>query len=168
MKPESIKHAMYYGLLLGVVFIANFALSLSGNAVLQALQWLVMCAIPWLVYAVARKCRDELNGGVMSYGQALWYGIQLFFYASLVSSAFKYFYFRFINPEFLKNLFNQTMTLMEQLKMPVTDELYEATKSLMTPIDMALQYIWVNVMIGFFVSLVVAFFVRKNKSIFEK
>ena len=72
-----------------------------------------------------------------------------------------------MDTDFLRNLFNQTMSMMEQISFPITDELIESIKQMLTPIGMAMQYHWANAMVGIVVSLVVAFFVRKEKSIVE-
>ena len=67
----------------------------------------------------------------------------------------------------MKNLFNQTMQLMKQMSVPITDEMIAVTKQMLTPMGMAMQYIWINVMVGIIVAIVLAFFIRKEKSIFE-
>ncbi|MBR5470001.1 MAG: DUF4199 domain-containing protein [Paludibacteraceae bacterium] len=167
MKQDTIKHAMYYGLLLGVVFVLNFFLSQATNIWLKFIQMLYTFSIPFVVFCFAKKCREDVCGGTMSYGQSFLYVVQLFFYASIISSAFKYVYFRFLNPDFLKKLFNQTMQLMEQMSVPITDEMIAVTKQMLTPMGMAMQYIWINVMVGIVVSIVLAFFIRKEKSVFE-
>jgi len=158
---------MYYGLLLGIVFILNFFFSQTINVWLSVVRLLFVFSIPYLVFFFAKKCREDVCNGVMTYGQVFSYGVQLFFYASMISSAFKFFYFRFVDTDFLRNLFNQTLSMMEQLSFPITDELIESIKQMLTPIGMAMQYLWVNVMVGIVVSFVVAFFVRKEKSIVE-
>ena len=166
MKQDTIKHAMYYGLLLGVVFVLNFFLSQATNIWLKFIQMLYTFSIPFVVFCFAKKCREDVCGGTMSYGQSFSYVVQLFFYASIISSAFKYVYFRFLNPD-LRKLFNQTMQLMEQMSVPITDEMIAVTKQMLTPMGMAMQYIWINVMVGIVVSIVLAFFIRKEKSVFE-
>ncbi len=166
MKSDAIKHSMYYGLILGATFILNFFLSQASGILWKIVQMFVVFSIPFLVFYITKNFRDEVNEGVMGYGAAFFYGVQLFFYASMVSSAFKYLYFRFIDPKFLKELFAQMMSLMEQMSFPVTDEIVDAMKQLFTPIGMSMQYMWLDVTVGVFVSLIVAIFVRKGKSVF--
>ncbi|MBQ7389136.1 MAG: DUF4199 domain-containing protein [Paludibacteraceae bacterium] len=166
MKSDAIKHSMYYGLILGATFILNFFLSQASGILWKIVQMFVVFSIPFLVFYITKNCRDEVNEGVMGYGAAFMYGVQLFFYASMVSSAFKYLYFKFIDPKFLKEMSAQMMSLMEQMSFPVTDEVADAMKQLFTPIGMSMQYMWLNVTIGVFVSLIVAIFVRKGKSVF--
>ena len=104
MKSDAIKHSMYYGLILGATFILNFFLSQASGILWKIVQMFVVFSIPFLVFYITKNCRDEVNEGVMGYGAAFMYGVQLFFYASMVSSAFKYLYFKFIDPKFLKEM----------------------------------------------------------------
>ncbi len=164
MKPMALKHAMYFGLILGLVFSLNFFLSTINGVIANTLSWVIILLIPIATYRLTADCRDRVCEGEMSYGTALWYGIQLFFYASLVSAAFKLIYFKILNPDFLPNQLEQTLRLMEQLQMPLTDVQINEVKSVLTPFNMALNYVWLNVLAGLLVSLITGIFAKKNKS----
>lgn len=167
MKPEALKHAMYFGLLLGVIFSVNFFLSTLTGVLFTSLQWVVTLSIPYIVYRLTVDCRNRVCGGAVSYGVALWYGIQLFFYAALISAVFKFIYFKFLNPEFLPNMLGETMRLLDELKIS-SDTFDEAQmRELMTPLYMSMQYIWLDVFLGLLVSLVTAIFAKKDKSLFD-
>lgn len=167
MKPEALKHAMYFGLMLGLVFALNFFLSTLNNGWFSALQWVITLAIPYLVYRLTVDCRNRVVGGSMSYGMALWYGIQLFFYAAIISAVFKFIYFKFINPEFLPNMLNESLKVLDELKMSSATVGEEQLRQLLTPLYVSMQYIWMDVLVGVFVSLVTAAFAKKDKSIFD-
>lgn len=167
MKPDSLKHAMYFGLLLGLVFSLNFFLSTLNNGWFTALQWLVTLAIPYLVYRLTVDCRERVHGGAMSYGVALWYGIQLFFYASLISALFKLVYFKFLNPDYLPNVLNESLRILDELNLSSGKEVEDQVRQLFTPLNVAMQYIWMNVFLGLLVSLITAAFAKKAKSMFD-
>ena len=167
MKPEALKHSMYFGLMLGIIFSLNFFLSTLNSVVFSALQWVVTLSIPYVVYRLTIDCRDRVNGGVMSYGLALWYGIQLFFYAAMISSVFKFMYFKFMNPDFLPNMLNESLKVLDQLDMPLNMVNEEQMRQILTPLYVSIQYIWMDVLLGVFVSLVTAAFAKKDKSIFD-
>ena len=96
-----------------------------------------------------------------------WYGIQLFFYAALISAVFKFIYFKFMNPEFLPNMLGETLRLLDELKIS-SDTFDEAQmREVMTPVYMSMQYIWLDVFLGLLVSLVTAIFAKKDKSLFD-
>lgn len=166
MKPDALKHAMYYGLILGLIFCLNFFLSTLKGTAFSILQSLVTCAIPFVCYWLTIDCRRRVCNDTMSYGMALWYGIQLFFYASIIAAAFKFAYFKFINPEFLPNLINESLKLMEEMHLPGVSTSANQIEEVLTPLNFALQYIWIDVFIGIFVSFVTAAFAKKDKSLF--
>ena len=167
MKPEALKHAMYFGLMLGLVFALNFFLSTLNNGWFTALQWVVTLAIPYLVYRLTVDCRDRVSGGAISYGAALWYGTQLFFYAALISAVFKFIYFKFLNPEYLPNMINESLKILDELNMLSGELTEEQVRQLLTPLYVTMQYIWMDVIMGVLVSLVTAAFAKKDKSIFD-
>jgi len=161
MKPDALKHAMYYGLFLGVIFSLNFFLTTFKSVPLSILNSLVTCAIPFISYWLTVDCRKKVCEDVMTYGAALWYGIQLFFYASLISTAFKFIYFSFINPDFLKGLIHESLRLLDEMNLK-SFATAEQMQELLTPMNLSLQYIWINVLIGIFVSFITAAFAKKS------
>ena len=167
MKPEALKHAMYFGLMLGVVFALNFFFSTLHNGWFVLLMLFVTFTIPYLVYRLTVDCRDRVSGGVISYGAALWYGTQLFFYAALISAVFKFIYFKFLNPDYLPNMINESLKILDELNMLSGELTEEQVRQLLTPLYVTMQYIWMDVIMGVLVSLVTAAFAKKDKSIFD-
>lgn len=167
MKPEALKHAMYFGLILGVIFSLNFFLSTLVGVWFTSLQWVVTLSIPYIVYRLTVDCRERVCDGAISYGVALWYGIQLFFYAALISAVFKFIYFKFLNPEYLSNMLGETLRLLDELKVSSDTFNEEQMRELMTPLYMSMQYVWLDVFLGLLVSLVTAIFAKKEKSLFD-
>ena len=167
MKPEALKHAMYFGLMLGLVFALNFFFSTLHNGWFVLLMLFVTFTIPYLVYRLTVDCRDRVSGGAISYGAALWYGTQLFFYAALISAVFKFIYFKFLNPEYLPNMINESLKILDELNMLSGELTEEQVRQLLTPLYVTMQYIWMDVIMGVFVSLVTAAFAKKDKSIFD-
>lgn len=159
------RHAMTWGLLLGLVFSTNFYFSSQNSLIASVLSWVLIVAIPMLVYRFTKDCNVRIHNGSMKFSAALWYGFMLFFYASIVSAAFKMFYFKVLAPDFLQNLTEQTTALMQQLDMPISEAEMKEVKHQLTPIQMSISFVWVDVVVGFFVSLVTAAIVaKKNKA----
>lgn len=167
MKPDALKHAMYYGLILGLIFCLNFFLSTLKGATYSLLQMLITCAIPFVCYWLTVDCRKRVCNDVMTYGGALWYGIQLFFYASLISAAFKYIYFQFINTDFLPNLIDESLNLMDELNLSSGAD-SKQIRTLLSPLNFSIQYIWINVFLGILVSCVTAAFAKKDATPFDE
>ncbi|MGN0186738.1 MAG: DUF4199 domain-containing protein [Paludibacteraceae bacterium] len=157
-----LKHAMYFGLLFGLLFSLNFYLSTLDAVIPNALSWVLVLLMPYVAYRLAVDCRERVCDGTMSYGMALWYGVQLFFYAALVAAVFKLVYFNYINPDFLPNQIDQALKLMEQMQIPFGTTDVDELKKVITPVNMSLNYIWLDVMAGVCVSLLTAVFVKRE------
>ena len=108
MKPMILKHAMYFGLLFGLRFSLNFYFSTIEAVIPNVLSWVLVLLMPYVAYRLAVDCRERVCDGVISYGTALWYGIQLFFYAALVAAVFKLIYFNYISQKTLSSCYSCT------------------------------------------------------------
>ncbi len=164
MRPTALRHAMYFGLMLGLLFCINFFLSTRSSAFCSVASWTLMVLIPYIAYRLTLDCRERVCGGRMSYGEAFLYGMQLFFYAALVGAAFRLLYFKYFDPDFLPRTIDESLCLMEQLNMPLGEVETSNLKQMMSPVNMSLNYIWLDVLVGTLVSLVVAAFARKKGS----
>ena len=121
----------------------------------------LLLRVLYRLYLLLTVDAEKVCEDVMTYGAALWYGIQLFFYASLISAAFKFIYFSFINPDFLKGLIHESLRLLDEMNLK-SFATAEQMQELLTPMNLSLQYIWINVLIGIFVSFITAAFAKKS------
>lgn len=166
---------MQNGLILGIIFSANFLLNVSEIGLLGILTLFIPFLILWMTYRYLVKYRDTDCNGAISYTHGLLYTILLFFFASLISAVVKFVYFRFINTEILKEEFNKSMENYERMaemmqgRFPMDmDRAYESMEILSDPLNYTLLMIWANVFIAFFIGLILARIVKKEKSIFDK
>ena len=167
MQGNIFTSAMRGGLALGVLFSVNFLLSVPQNTITGLLTYAVMAVIVAATYRLAARFRDQECGGYIGYGKAFAFILASFFYAALISSLVKFIYFQFINPDYLGNLYNQSMLTLEKMGLSAADGVEESVEALLQPASFALQYIWVNLLAGCFVGLITAAFIKKEKSIFE-
>lgn len=63
-------------------------------------------------------------------------------------------------------MYEETLKVMKTFKFTVNDAMIEQTKSMLKPATYTLVYIWTNVLMGLIVGLVMAAFIKKEKSIF--
>jgi hypothetical protein len=168
MQPTIMKSAMQNGLIMGVIFSINFLLSASKILPLVVITYAIAVTIVFLIYRYTIRFRDLECNGEISYGRAFSYIILLFFYAALISTAVKYIFFRFINPGFLDTMFQDTMKMMQVMKMSMNNAEIDQTQKMFTPLSFSMLYIWSNVIMGVIVGLIMAVFVKKDKSIFEE
>ena len=162
MQPSIMKSARLNGLIMGLLFSINFLLSISKITVLMVFSYFVMSLILVGIYRMAIRFRDVENAGVITFGRVYSFIVLTFFFAALISSAVKYIYFQFINPQYLETLLQESMKVMEALKFPFDKANMEQMQDIMKPATFSLQYIWMNVILGSIVGLVMAPFISKK------
>ncbi len=158
---------MINGLIMGGIFTFNFLLSLPKSSILALLSMAITCVIVVLMYRMAVKFRDNECEGTITYGKSLSYIFSTFFFGSLIVAIVKFFYVQFVNREFLDNLLQESFKVIESLKIPVNEEMYTDLEKMMSPIGFAAQTIWTILLYGLILGLILSFFVKKEKSIFE-
>jgi len=165
MEANVFKSAMRSGLILGVLFSVNFLLS---NIVASFLTWIMAVIIVIATLRLSNEYRDKELEGFIGYGKSLGFILLSFFYASLISAFVKIIYLQFINPDFLVNLYHETMLLMEQIGFPITNEFEASMKNVLKPVPYSLFTILGNMFYGLILGLIMAAFVKKEKSVFEE
>lgn len=167
MKSEGLKHVMQKGLILGFIFTLNFILSsVLGNVFFSFLSLCLSVGIIYITVLFVKNYRDSFFNGVIKYFQAVYYVMLLYFFAALISSAFKYIYFQYINTEYLSLLLEQTFKIADIYKITISDVDKEAMQIVLTPASFSLQYVWINSFFGIIVGLIVGVFVKKNNTTF--
>ncbi len=164
---------MQNGLILGIIFSANFIFSVSNIGILALLSFLIPVVVLVMTYKYIIKYRETDCGGAISYSHGLFYTILLFFFAALISAVVKFVYFRFINPEFLVESLNQSLLAAESFidmmdgKLQDTEKVYESIEAMNDSLNYTMMFTWMNVVLGFFVGLIMAGIAKKDKSIFD-
>ena len=161
MGMNTNRHAMNFGAIMGLVFSINFLITTVKS--LAFLQYGFVVVIIYLAYRFAVHCRENVMDGAMSYGTALWYVMQLFMYGAMISAMVRYVFYTYIKPDFLENQLNETMQALQGTPMAevITGDVYQQTVELMTPLNMALQSIWVNLILGLLLGVILAGVVRR-------
>ncbi len=162
MGAQMNRHAMNFGAIMGLLFSVNFLVTTIKS--LAFCQYIFVVIIVYAVYRFAIHCRENVMEGSISYGSALWYVMQLFMYGSLISAMVRYVFYQFIKPDFLQNQLNETMQVLQNTSMAdmISGEVYEQTIEMLTPLNMSLQAIWLNLILGLLLGLIVAAIVRKQ------
>lgn len=167
MQSNMTSSAMRSGLILGVLFSANFFISVSGIPALGLLSYLLVGLIVFYTYRFTVHFRDTELEGAISFARAFLYVLLMCLFASVISSFAKYFYLKFSKSTFLEDMYNQNITTLEQI-MPaaVTDEMYDAVEMLTNPQGYTMMTAWTNMILALIIALIIAGIVKKDKSPF--
>lgn len=153
------------GALVGGLWILSFA-CLIGEFHAPALGLAAMVAgMSSIVFATMRlrRFRDHVLDGRISFRRAFGYSLLTYGYAALLMAAAQYVYFQFIDDGFLISRYNE-MAVNPDFKTAMgiygmkPEELKQAIDAIasLRPIDIALQFLTVNIMLGVIISLPVA------------
>lgn len=174
MQPNIFTITMRNGLLLGILFSVNFLLGTSKNLALVMLTYLVLALIIYLSYRTAKSYREHHLGGYMRFWQGFNFIVMSFFFAGIISAIFKMIYTRYLNPDFLPALFEQSMqqmetnrALFESFNITMDEAYIDQVERQFKPTAYALQSIWINVFFGVILGLLLSGFVQKKKGLFD-
>lgn len=166
---------MFNGLIMGILFSANFLFSATSSVFTQLLSYVVMSAIIVLMYRMARKFRDQEMGGFIKYWQVFNFVVLTFLFAAIISAVFKMIYTQFIDRDFLSRIFEESMRQMEQnrslferFNVNMDDSYYEQLERQLRPASYAMQTIWVNILAGSILGLIIGGIVMRKRSIFDE
>ena len=167
MGADMNRHAMNYGAVMGLLFSLNFLVTTVKS--IAFLQYLFIVVIIYCAYRFVVHCRENVMDGVISYGSALWYNMQLFMYGAMISAMVRYVFYAYIKPDFLQNQLNETIMALQNTPMAdvISGEVYQQTVEMMTPLNMALQAIWLNLMLGLLLGLILAAIVKRSANPFS-
>ena len=124
-----------------------------------------------LVFAALRlrKFRDNVLEGVISFRRALVYSMLTYFYAALLMAAAQFVYFQFIDQGFLLSQYDavtQTQEFKDMLNVygirPDEMKLAMDNIAALRPIDIALQFLSTNIILGLAVSLPIAVMLKSK------
>ena len=169
-------YARIDGAIIGAMWIASF-FCFIGEFQLQVLN--IVAIVLGLTsvfagYTRLRKFRDEVLGGSITFSCATLYTILIFFYASLLMAVAQYVYFQFIDQGYLMNQYISTLSQPEYAK--VVKEVYgmdakqiitllQTTISTLRPIEIAFQFLTLNIILGIFLSIPIGALARRIKNI---
>lgn len=126
--------------------------------------WAGSLALPVLVYRMLRRSQMQ-SDGALSFAEVWAEGIATFLLGSLVPALLAYVMLRFVAPTFLGDVFTQAVDMLRQQGTARAAEMADVMaaamkKQMPTPLDVASQIISFNIIVGTFLSLVLAVIVK--------
>lgn len=151
---------------LAVLWIISFACIILGMKVpfLGTLGTTFAFLSPFFVYRRIQSFRDHVREGVLKYWDGYVYSMSMFFYAALLLAVVQYAYFAFMDKgAFFSTSLEQARQILIAGNYPEKEinAAIEEYRS-MRPIDWALYFMSMNIIIGGIVSIFIAIFTRKK------
>ena len=169
-KSLRIKVSMNHGLVIGLILIVFAFLitqvSTGTNSLLQLVHW---AAIIGAVYYSIKIWRDSYCDGYISYREALGFGFRTMFFASIIYGFYSMIYMNWINPEVLEEAMSATEEAYYLLGFSddKIEQSMELVRKMQTPGWQVFTTVVGTTVTGIIISLIVAFFVKKEKDPFQ-
>lgn len=168
MQSTLTKSAMINGLVIGLFLSLKFLLSTQESTLLVSLGLVISVLIIFILFRNAIKFRDVEFDGIISYGKAFSYILQVYFYGSIISSLVMFIYTSYFDQVYLEMYLDKVMKFYHDINYQIDDRNYKIMESIFKPAPFALTNIFSSIFAGAFWGLILAAFVKKEKNIFEQ
>lgn len=164
-KSFLLRGAMNYGFVMGIYWVIKYVFFILGfsHPTANIVYWSLSCLVPYIAYKMTRRYRENI-GGKLGFFHAWQFGVLLYFFAAILVSLEHYLFYRFVAPP---DLLMRTVSDMEEAlkESGASQTLLDAIKEIhVTPIQMAIQGIFNNVLYGIILSIPVALLARGESS----
>jgi hypothetical protein len=166
MDQNSNKSAMQNGLIVGAMIAVKFLITALKIPVLSSFSVFLSIGIIVFLYIATKKFRDAQTDQSMTYNQAFGYIFRVYIYGSVIGSLVMLFY-ALLNADFLGVMLNDTLMIYEKMNINIDDKTYDILNAVFKPAPYALFNIFGSALVAAFWSLILALFLKKEKSIFE-
>ncbi len=165
------KKTMKYGTLLGLVLVIySLVLWMAGHALTQSLSYVSYLFLIVGLYLGIKTFRDNDSGGFISYSRALGVGTTIGLFAGILTGAYTFVLFKFLDPALLDQMRLLAEEAMYQSGIPEAqiEAASQMQKKFMQPGILAITTVFGNFLSAFVISLIVSIFVKKEASPFEQ
>ncbi|MDR3651688.1 MAG: DUF4199 domain-containing protein [Paludibacter sp.] len=165
---QNIKNsARLNGLIVGVMLSLKFVLSAQKYDVLASFSLFISILIVFVLYRMSARFRDTKCEGTISYKHAFSYIFQVYVYGSIISSFVILLYTSFVDTNYLGSMLDVILKLYEKINMRFDDKTYKVFETMYKPAPFAILNIISSLFVGAFWGLILAAFLKKEKSVFE-
>ncbi len=167
-QPNSVsKAAMTYGLYLGIALVLNTVIFyVVGKPFAEVSGYLsyaiIIGGIGWAMKSYSQANPEE----GMPYNRALGLGTLQSLFASIILGFFTYILYKFIDPTLVDKLmaFTEETLLSRGMSEDQVESMVNMSKTMMTPMLMAISQLFSLTLMGFIFSLILALIFKKNPS----
>lgn len=179
-QPAMINYAMNFGVVMGAYNIVKFCLfPLSLHSTMAALLFLgLTLVVPFLVFQLAKRYRDQYCGGQIDFTRALTFSVLTMAFGALLASVAHYVYFAFIGGGAMVGALAQSIEQLQSVDLSTLEEvdadavaqygqyveaMQQTAQQLqaMSPIEMTMGMLSNNFSWSLILSLPIALFVKK-------
>lgn len=163
-----LSEAMNYALPLGLFWVFKYLFAIGGDYydIFKYINQILSIGTPIVFYVLLSRYRDVTMGGKVMYGQCILFSLLLFVFASIPETAIMSLHLLVIKPEIVAELNRVAFDMMDKMKM-INSPGYAEIKSFLSAyggIYYTMSNVIGNIIIGFFLSLIIGYFVSKSST----
>ena len=166
MQEKLSKSALLNFHFIGLLLSVKFLFSAQKFSILAFLALVASIYIIFEMYRIAIRFREIECDGYISYSKAFYYLFLIYIFGALVSSLVILIYTQFINKDFLDLSLSTLMKMYESMKIHIDNQTYTLIEKIFKPLPYSLFNLFVSLITATFWSLILATFVKKEKTIF--
>ena len=165
------RYAMQFGAYMGAFWIAKFMLfplGLTSPLLLLLFMACTLC-VPFISYYFLMKFRDGVCGGCISFSKAWIFNEFVYLYAAILTALGHYVYFQFVDNGYILNTYESVVSEFAKADIAGTEAYVQQIETALEvmrsfkPIEIAMQLMSNNVMVGGLLGVPLALFaMRKN------
>jgi hypothetical protein len=167
----SWKHAMTYGLYLGVVLIVLSLIYYLLDVFTESWTGYISYIILLIGILFSQiKYRDDHLCGYITFGQSFSTGFLTGLFAAILTAIFSYFFMSYLGEDFIETLLEKTMTELESnpnLTDEQIDQTMNMTRKFMTPGIMTAFSFFGSAIVALILSLIAAIFTKRADNSLE-
>ena len=166
-QTTTARTALKWGLITGIALVVYSIILYTLNQTTNGALSLIIYGILIGGLIVGMREYRTTNGGYMTYGEGMSLGALLSAVAGLLSSAFTVFYTQVIDPGFQERLVGQVRDQMEEQGKLSDEQIDQAIEWMQKFQSPGLQFmfgLFGTILIGVVLSLIIAAFIRRNKT----
>lgn len=171
-QTSKTKFALNYGAMVGLIVMAltliTYVFEMYEASWMTYLSYVVLIAG---IYISTKKFRDEAQGGFITYGKALGFGVLIALFSAIILAFINYIYLGFIDDSFLQ----YSIDKMEQgfyEAGTMSDEDIENALSIsskfVSPGFISISTLFFFTFVGFIISLITSAFLKNEKNEFDE
>lgn len=167
MDQNSNKSAMQNGLIVGAMISLSFLLKNSNNTFFIFISLFLSFYSIYFLYACTKKYRDTKMNNSITYYQAFKFVFKVYFYGCFLESIIILAYVN-IFPEFLPTLMNKILNYYDRINPKIVELYYDSIVIYFKPNVFPIFNLFGSTILATLLGLILALFLKKEKSIFEE
>ena len=165
IRKFAMNHGTVLGLILALIALVFWMIGIDEQE--SMLPFLInnLLIIGFFYYSITNY-RDGIGNGFIAYSSSLKLGTSIAFFYSVIMAFYTFIYMTYLNPDFLIDFYKITEQSLLQSKPDISDEeldmALEILSNVMQPHFLMILVVLYRTFMGFFLSAILSFFIRRT------